>query len=170
MDGAPTDKGMGGKNRPNAKAKVAARQTARKASGMSAQKNYVQTRMAEAAKSGKTLDKAALRKKFQSGDVARKGFGAPKKKTGGTGSSSTGSSSNKVGMGGNPNSTSNNNSRKAYGGKPAPTAWNNEAWTLGGTAKQGNKNKRNWSADTYSRTGNEHMGDTQRKAKGRYGS
>ena len=85
----------GGKkpNRPNSKKKVAARQEARKASGMSAQKFYVKTRMAEAAKSGKTVDRAALRKKFQSGDVARKGFGAPKKKTGGTGSSSTGSSS-----------------------------------------------------------------------------
>lgn len=76
------------KNRPNSKAKVAARRTARKESGMSAQKFYVKTRMAEAAKSGKTLDKAALRKKFQSGEVTRKGFGAPKKKTGGTGSSS----------------------------------------------------------------------------------
>jgi hypothetical protein len=77
----------GGKkpNRPNSKKKVAARQEARKASGMSAQKFYVKTRMAEAAKSGKKLDRAALRKKFQSGDVARKGFGAPKKKTGQTG-------------------------------------------------------------------------------------
>ena len=83
MYGASEVAGPGkGKNRPNTKAKVAARQTARKASGMSAQKSYVKTRMAEAAKSGKTLDKAALRKKFQSGDVARKGFGAPKKSTG----------------------------------------------------------------------------------------
>ena len=93
------------KNRPNSKVKVTARKTARKESGMSAQKFYVKTRMAEAAKGGKTVDRAALRKKFQSGEVTRKGFGAPKKKTGGTGSSSTGSSSNKVGMGGNPNST-----------------------------------------------------------------
>ena len=85
----------GGKkpNRPNSKKKVAARQEARKASGMSAQKFYVKTRMAEAAKGGKTVSAKDLRKKFQSGDVARKGFGAPKKKTGGTGSSSTGSSS-----------------------------------------------------------------------------
>mgnify|MGYP003660559906 CR=1 FL=1 len=84
MYGASEVAGPGkGKNRPNTKAKVAARQTARKASGMSAQKSYVKTRMAEAAKSGKTLDKAALRKKFQSGDVARKGFGAPKKKDAG---------------------------------------------------------------------------------------
>ena len=81
------------KNRPNSKAKVTARKAARKASGMSAQKFYVTTRMAEAAKSGKTLDRVALRKKFQSGEVTRKGFGAPKKKTGGTGSSSSGSSS-----------------------------------------------------------------------------
>ena len=57
-----------------------ARQEARKASGMSAQKFFVQTRMAEAAKSGKKLDRKALRQKFQSGDVARKGFGAPKAK------------------------------------------------------------------------------------------
>ena len=84
MYGASEVAGPGkGKNRPNSKAKVTARETARKASGMSAQKFYVKTRMAEAAKSGKTLDKAALRKKFQSGDVARKGFGAPKKKDAG---------------------------------------------------------------------------------------
>jgi hypothetical protein len=95
----------GGKkpNRPNSKKKVAARQEARKASGMSAQKFYVKTRMAEAAKSGKKLDRAALRKKFQSGDVARKGFGAPKKKTGGTGTGSgskgTGSGSKGTGSG-----------------------------------------------------------------------
>ena len=76
------------KNRPNTKAKVTARKTARKESGMSAQKFYVKTRMAEAAKGGKTVNAKDLRKKFQSGDVARKGFGAPKKKTGGTGSSS----------------------------------------------------------------------------------
>ena len=170
LDGPPTDKGKGGKKRPNTKAKVTARQTARKESGMSAQKFYVKTRMAEAAKKGKTLDKAALRKKFQSGEVTRKGFGAPKKKTGGTGSSSTGSSSNKVGMGGNPNSNSNNNSRKAYGGKPAPTSWNNELWSLRGTKKHGNKNAAAWSADTYLRTGNERIGDKARKAKGRYGS
>lgn len=95
------------KNRPNSKAKIAARIAARKESGMSAQKFYVTTRLAEAAKSGKKLDRAALRKKFQSGDVARKGFAAPKKKMGGSGSSSTGSSSsskssssNTPGMGG----------------------------------------------------------------------
>ena len=77
-----------GKNRPNSKVKVDARKTARKASGMSAQKFYVTTRMAEAAKGGKTVNAKDLRKKFQSGEVTRKGFGAPKKKTGGTGSSS----------------------------------------------------------------------------------
>ena len=76
----------GGKkpNRPNSKAKIAARKEARKASGMSAQKFYVKTRMAEAAKGGKTVSAKDLRKKFQSGDVSRKGFGAPKKKTGAT--------------------------------------------------------------------------------------
>lgn len=83
MDGPPTDKGMGGKKRPNTKAKVAARKTARKESGMSAQKFYVKTRMAEAAKSGKSVTAKDLRKKFQSGDVSRKGFGAPKKKDAG---------------------------------------------------------------------------------------
>ena len=74
----------GGKkpNRPNSKKKIAERKAAREASGMSAQKFYVKTRMAEAAKSGKTLNAKDLRKKFQSGDVARKGFGAPKKQTG----------------------------------------------------------------------------------------
>ncbi len=89
MYGASEAAGPGkGKNRPNSKAKVAARRTARKESGMSAQKFYVKTRMAEAAKSGKTVDRAALRKKFQSGDVARKGFGAPKKSSGSSSSSS----------------------------------------------------------------------------------
>ena len=75
-------------NMANTKEKVAARRAARKSSGMSAQKFYVTTRMAEAAKRGKTVDRAALRKKFQSGDVVRKGFAAPKKKTGGTGTGS----------------------------------------------------------------------------------
>ena len=70
------------KDNPNSKRKVKARREARKASGMSAQKFYVKTRMAEAAKSGKKVDRKALRQKFQSGDVARKGFGAPRKKTG----------------------------------------------------------------------------------------
>jgi len=103
-----------GKNRPNSKAKVAAREAAGKASGMSAQKFYVKTRMAEAAKSGKTLDRAALRQKFQSGDVARKGFGAPKKKMGGSSFSATGSSS-----------TSSSAGRKAYGGVPQKTSKTN---------------------------------------------
>jgi len=84
-------------NNPNSKEKIAARKAARKASGMSAQKFYVTTRLAEAAKSGKKLDRAALRKKFQSGDVARKGFAAPKKKTGGSGGSGfTGSAGTEV--------------------------------------------------------------------------
>ena len=76
-------------NNPNSAEKIAARKAARKASGMSAQKFYVTTRLAEAAKSGKTLDRAALRKKFQSGDVGRKGFAAPKKKTGTASTAST---------------------------------------------------------------------------------
>ena len=78
------------KNNPNSKKKIKARQDARKAfveskPGMdkkeARKRFFVQTRMAEAAKSGKKLDKKALRQKFESGDV-RKGFGAPKKKTG----------------------------------------------------------------------------------------
>jgi len=72
------------KNKPNSKEKISTRKLTRKESGVSAQKFYVKTRMAEAAKSGKTLDRAALRQKFQSGDVARKGFGAPKKKSTGS--------------------------------------------------------------------------------------
>ena len=86
MYGASEVAGPGkGKKRPNTKDKVTARKTARKASGMSAQKFYVQTRMSEAAKGGKTVNAKDLRKKFQSGEVTRKGFGAPKKSTGGTG-------------------------------------------------------------------------------------
>ena len=149
-------------NNPNSKEKIAARKAARKASGMSAQKFYVKTRMAEAAKSGKKLDRAALRKKFQSGDVGRKGFAAPKKKTGGSGSSS-----NKVGMGGNPNSTSNNNSRKAYGGAKAPKP----TWTLTDRNSDGkNSYLRNYSVDTYESRLNIGNDKKARKAKGRYGS
>jgi hypothetical protein len=148
------------------KGKVAARRAARKESGMSAQKYYVQTRMAEAAKSGKTLDKAALRKKFQSGDVARKGFGAPKKSTGGSSSSSS-SSSIKVGMGGNPKSNSNNNSRKAYGGAKAPKP----TWSLTNRNSDGkNSYRRNYSVDTYESRQNVGNDKKARKAQGRYGS
>jgi hypothetical protein len=133
---------------------------------MSAQKYYVQTRMAEAAKSGKTLDKAALRKKFQSGDVARKGFGAPKKSTGGSSSSSS-SSSIKVGMGGNPKSNSNNNSRKAYGGAKAPKP----TWSLTNRNSDGkNSYRRNYSVDTYESRQNVGNDKKARKAQGRYGS
>jgi len=93
------------KNKPNSKEKIAARKLARKESGMSAQKFYVKTRMAEGAKSGKTLNAKDLRKKFQSGDVARKGFAAPKK------------AKSKV----SPKSeirTNNTSGRRAYGGVP----------------------------------------------------
>ena len=113
------------KNKPNSKKKVKAREEARKASGMSAQKFYVTTRLAEAAKSGKKRDRAALRKKFQSGDVARKGFAAPKKKMGGSSSSSTGSSSSSKtsssytpGMGGSRTTIVTN--KNPYGGSAAP--------------------------------------------------
>ena len=52
------------------------------------QRFFVQTRMAEMKAKGKTATpemRKQLQKKFQSGDVARKGFAAPKKKTGGSG-------------------------------------------------------------------------------------
>lgn len=49
------------------------------------QRFYVQTRMAEMKAKGKTVTpemRKQLQKKFQSGDVSRRGFAAPKKKTG----------------------------------------------------------------------------------------
>jgi len=55
------------------------------------QRNYVQTRIAEMKAKGKTVTpemRKQLQQKFQSGDVSRRGFAAPKKKTGGSGSSS----------------------------------------------------------------------------------
>jgi len=45
---------------------------------------YVQTRAKELEAQGKPVDRAALRKKFESGNVSRKGFGAPRKKAAGT--------------------------------------------------------------------------------------
>ena len=112
------------------KGKVAARRAARKESGMSAQKYYVQTRMAEAAKSGKTLDRAALRKKFQSGDVARKGFGAPPKRS----SSSSSSSSKKT----DTSPTTDSSSRRGY---QSPTSRTTSTSTKRGTGYR--------SADAY---------------------
>jgi len=114
------------------KGKVAARRAARKASGMSAQKYYVQTRMAEAAKSGKTLDRAALRKKFQSGDVARKGFGAPPKRS--SSSSSSSSSSKKT----DTSPTTDSSSRRGY---QSPTSRTTSTSTKRGTGYR--------SADAY---------------------
>jgi hypothetical protein len=52
------------------------------------QRFYVQSRMAELKAAGKPVTaetRKKLQQKFQSGDVARKGFAAPKKKTGKTG-------------------------------------------------------------------------------------
>lgn len=49
------------------------------------QRFYVQSRMAELKAAGKTVgpeQRKQLQQKFQSGDVSRKGFAAPKKKTG----------------------------------------------------------------------------------------
>lgn len=56
------------------------------------QRFYVQTRMSEMKAKGKTVTpemRKQLQQKFQSGDVSRRGFAAPKKKTGGSGSSSS---------------------------------------------------------------------------------
>ena len=114
------------------KGKVAARRAARKESGMSAQKYYVQTRMAEADKSGKTLDRAALRKKFQSGDVARKGFGAPPKRS--SSSSSSSSSSKKT----DTSPTTDSSSRRGY---QSPTSRTTSTSTKRGTGYR--------SADAY---------------------
>jgi len=58
------------------------------------QRFFVQTRMAEMKAKGKTVTpemRKQLQQKFQSGNVARKGFAAPAKKTGGSGSSSSSS-------------------------------------------------------------------------------
>ena len=92
--------GGSGSTKKKMKPGVAARNTARekfvsenKASkgtttGQARQRFYVQTRMAEMKAKGKTVTpemRKQLQKKFQSGDVARKGFAAPKKKTGGSG-------------------------------------------------------------------------------------
>jgi len=58
------------------------------------QRFFVQTRMSEMKAKGKTVTpemRKQLQKKFQSGNVSRKGFAAPAKKTGGSGSSSSSS-------------------------------------------------------------------------------
>lgn len=55
------------------------------------QRYFVQTRIAEMKAKGKTVTpemRKQLQQKFQSGNVARKGFAAPKKKSGGASSSS----------------------------------------------------------------------------------
>ena len=56
------------------------------------QRFYVQSRMAELKAAGKPVTaetRKKLQQKFQSGDVSRKGFAAPKKKTGATGKTGT---------------------------------------------------------------------------------
>jgi hypothetical protein len=56
------------------------------------QRFYVQSRMAELKAAGKPVTaetRKKLQQKFQSGDVSRKGFAAPKKKTGTTGKTGT---------------------------------------------------------------------------------
>tara|TARA_B110000503_G_C6903548_1_gene311744 strand:+ start:63 stop:629 length:567 start_codon:yes stop_codon:yes gene_type:complete len=72
------------------KARIAGRKQAN-ASGKTNQMFYVQTRLAELKAAGKPVGpevRKRLQAKFQSGDVARKGFAAPKKKTGGSSGSS----------------------------------------------------------------------------------
>ena len=67
------------------------------------QRFYVQTRMAEMKAKGKTVTpemRKKLQQKFQSGDVARKCFAAPKKKISNSGSSSVNATSNMKGISG----------------------------------------------------------------------
>ena len=100
-----TDGGSGSAKK-KMKPGVAARNTARekfvsekKASkgittGQARQRFFVQTRMAEMKAKGKTVTpemRKQLQQKFQSGDVARKGFAAPKKKAVSSSSSSSSS-------------------------------------------------------------------------------
>ena len=80
------------------KARIAGRKEAVKAgaakglSGKESRKRYyVQTRVAELEKAGKPVSaekRKQLRQKFNSGNISRKGFAAPKKKTGSSNSSS----------------------------------------------------------------------------------
>ena len=137
------------KNRPNTKTKIEARKSARKSSGMGAQKFFVKTRMGEMAKRGKTGDKAALRKKFQSGEVSRKGFGAPKKKTGtGTGNSnSTGTGNSAVikdkivtGNGGNAGTGTKTSAKDT---RNYPATRNMKPAPAGKTSTSGNYGRRN---------------------------
>jgi hypothetical protein len=102
------------------------------------QRFFVQTRMAEMKAKGKTVTpemRKQLQQKFQSGDVARKGFAAPAKKTGGSGSSSSAvskvtpkvtsrtDSSGRSGMGATaPRSMPSANDREGRGGSRYATA------------------------------------------------
>ena len=84
------------------KARIAGRKEAVKAgaakglSGKESRKRYyVRTRVAELEKAGKPVSaekRKQLRQKFNSGNISRKGFAAPKKKTGGSTPTSTPSS------------------------------------------------------------------------------
>ena len=77
---------------------------------MARQKFFVQTRVKEMEAKGKTVDAAKrkeLRQKFQSGNVSRAGFGAPKKKAASS-STSTASSTSKVTPKATPKSSSRN--------------------------------------------------------------
>jgi hypothetical protein len=88
------------------------------------QRFFVQTRMSEMKAKGKTVTpemRKQLQQKFQSGDVARKGFAAPAKKTGGTGSntgtgSGTGSSNSVKGYSANRTDSKGNS---GFGSTPA---------------------------------------------------
>ena len=110
------------------KARIAGRKEAVKAgaakglSGKESRKRYyVRTRVAELEKAGKPVSaekRKQLREKFNSGDVSRKGFAAPKKKTGGSGSSS-GSSGSSSGSSGSSSGSSGSTIITQSGGRSA---------------------------------------------------
>ena len=113
------------------KARIAGRKEAVKAgaakglSGKESRKRYyVRTRVAELEKAGKPVSaekRKQLREKFNSGNISRKGFAAPKKKTGGSGSSgsSSGSSGSSSGSSGSSSGSSGSTIITQSGGRSA---------------------------------------------------
>ncbi len=114
------------------KARIAGRKEAVKAgaakglSGKESRKRYyVRTRVAELEKAGKgpvsAEKRKQLREKFNSGNISRKGFAAPKKKTGGSGSSgsSSGSSGSSSGSSGSGSGSSGSTIITQSGGRSA---------------------------------------------------
>ena len=177
-----------GPSKKKVKPGVAARNTARekfvsenKASkgtttGQARQRFYVQTRMDEMKAKGKTVTpemRKQLQQKFQSGDVARKGFAAPAKKTGGSGSSSSAvskvtpkvtsrtDSSGRSGMGATaPRSMSSATDREGRGGP--------KVVSKGGSATSNMQGIRGYGrVDSGGRTG---MGATASKTSGMAGA